>query len=157
MGKCSIRRLTLKDLDDIESTFPVSKLLSYREKLARQSRTGYSLYGIYEWSTARRLVGISQVRRQGPFDPIAQSHSTSPEIGNLFILEAVRGNGYGTRLVRHIERVLSKENYHSVGLAVQISNDVALGLYQKLGYTPLTTLQAVRDRPERVYMTKRLN
>lgn len=157
MGKCSIRRLTLKDLEDIESTFPVSKLLSYREKLARQSRTGYSLYGIYEWSASRRLVGISQLRRQGPFDPIAQSHSNYPEIGNLYVLEDVRGNGYGTRLIRHIERILSKENYESVGLAVQITNSVALGLYQKLGYAPHVTLQAVDNRPERVYMTKRLN
>ena len=133
----SFRQLTQDDCDILEKALPEPGDVDFQTKLSRQTPTGYGLYGLFLYD---QLIGIGQIRRQGPNDPKAASHSSYPEIGNIYIVPGMRRRGYAHLLIKHLEAILRGENYVLVGLAVGDDNTAALSLYKKLGYHKLVSI-----------------
>ena len=57
---------------------------------------------------------------------------TSAMIGRVVVLPEYRGKGLGSRVIREAEQWLRDLGFHT---AVVESRDVAVGFYEKLGYT----------------------
>ncbi len=61
-----------------------------------------------------------------------------PQIVDLRVAEAHRGQGYGSEFVRAIERIAVAAGYRQLYLGVEpLHNPRAYALYQRLGYQPL--------------------
>ncbi len=61
-----------------------------------------------------------------------------PEINDVWISAEYRGNGFGKRLVQHLETIALKENYKQVGIGVGLYKDYGFAqkLYIRMGYIP---------------------
>ena len=63
-----------------------------------------------------------------------------PQIVDLQVHEARRGQGFGSAFVRAIEDIAAAAGYRQLYLGVDpVDNPRAYALYQRLGYTPLQT------------------
>ena len=61
-----------------------------------------------------------------------------PQIVDLQVQEARRGQGYGSAFVCALERIAAAAGYHDLYLAVEpLHNPRAFALYHRLGYRPL--------------------
>lgn len=61
-----------------------------------------------------------------------------PQIVDLQVKESMRGKGYGTALIHHIERIVAEAGCNQLYLAVEPhDNPHAYCLYLHLGYQPL--------------------
>ncbi|MEX3624675.1 GNAT family N-acetyltransferase [Viridibacillus arvi] len=54
---------------------------------------------------------------------------------HIYIEEAYRKKGYGTRVLEKLQIIIKELGMNSLALSVFGSNDAALNLYKKLGYT----------------------
>lgn len=61
-----------------------------------------------------------------------------PEIHDVWVSVEYRGNGFGKRLVQHLEKMAQQENYKQIGIGVGLYKDYgrAQKLYVQLGYVP---------------------
>lgn len=61
-----------------------------------------------------------------------------PEIHDVWVSEAYRGNGIGKRLVQYLEKLAQQENHKQIGIGVGLYQDYgrAQKLYVHLGYVP---------------------
>jgi GNAT superfamily N-acetyltransferase len=71
-----------------------------------------------------------------------------PLLGHLEVLPALRGQGIGTEIMRVAEDLLRRLGHGRVALGVDMDNDRATALYQRLhylhwGYAPADTSQEV--------------
>ncbi|MFJ6210438.1 GNAT family N-acetyltransferase [Lysinibacillus sp. NPDC092081] len=57
----------------------------------------------------------------------------TPEIG-MAVSKEVRGRGVGTLLMRKIIQQAKDEGYNTISLSVDLENDTAINMYQKLGF-----------------------
>jgi len=57
-----------------------------------------------------------------------------PYLGNVLVSEAYRRQGIGSNLIKIGLKVAEKWKYDKLYLAVDIDNEIALGLYKKLGF-----------------------
>lgn len=78
------------------------------------------------WVVNGRVVGNVSVRR-------ARS-SGGYLIGNVVVHPEWRGRGIASALMRKAIRVVSRRRAHWVGLEVRVGNEVARGLYERLGF-----------------------
>lgn len=60
-------------------------------------------------------------------------HGTTPEIG-MAVSKEVRGRGGGTLLMHKIIQLAKDEGYNTISLSVDLENDTAINMYQKLGF-----------------------
>jgi ribosomal protein S18 acetylase RimI-like enzyme len=65
-------------------------------------------------------------------------------IYNVTVLPAYRGRGIGQTLMEHAERHAHKQGYAVIGLMVAVHNQVARGLYHRLGYQDSNILMRKR-------------
>lgn len=71
-----------------------------------------------------------------------------PEMVDLNVAQALRGQGLGSRLIREMERLTRAAGFADLGVAVDpAKNPRALTLYRRLGYIPLSETP-VEDRWE---------
>ncbi|MFC9542965.1 GNAT family N-acetyltransferase [Lysinibacillus sp. NPDC056959] len=57
----------------------------------------------------------------------------TPEIG-MAVSKEVRGRGVGTLLMHKIIQQAKDEGYNTISLSVDLENDTAINMYQKLGF-----------------------
>lgn len=153
-GDLSIQHVRSSDLVEIEAKFPTPKLTSYKDKVARQTKHGYSFYKI---ELDGEIIAIGQIRREGPFDEKAKEYSSWPEISDIHVLEHMRKRGVASFFLKSVEQVLMDEGYTTVGLASDDTNTAANALYKKFNYVPIGDLPARSEsRPSRHYYVKNL-
>ena len=58
-------------------------------------------------------------------------------ISRIIVKKALRGNGYGKKLMNHVIEYVKKENYEELSLGVNLDNYIALNLYVKLGFNKI--------------------
>ena len=58
-------------------------------------------------------------------------------ISRIIVKKALRGNGYGKKLMNHVIEYAKKENYEELSLGVNLDNYIALNLYVKLGFNKI--------------------
>lgn len=81
---------------------------------------------------------VCLVFRRPPSWSSAGDTQRLPQIVDLHITEARRGQGYGSEALRILERLASEAGYQQLYLAVEpLTNPRAYALYRRLGYQPL--------------------
>ena len=85
------------------------------------------------------LIGFAclVMRRPASWSDADDTHHL-PQIVDLQVQEAHRGQGYGSAFVRALERIAAAASYRHSYLSVDpVHNPRAYALYQRLGYQPL--------------------
>lgn len=86
------------------------------------------------FNTKNQAVGAVWYRL---FDDNTKSYGfidcNTPEIG-IAVSEEVRGKGVGTLLMRKIIKQAKDEGYINISLSVDLENDAAINIYNKLGF-----------------------
>ena len=78
------------------------------------------------------IVGIAKVRWLEPREP---AHRPVPELFQLSVWpENARGRGVGTALIAEAERLAQRRGVTSLTMGVDVTNDRAMKLYERLGY-----------------------
>ena len=79
------------------------------------------------------------------------------EITNVAISEACRNRGYGEQLVTELMQQGRKHGIRRYVLEVRVSNEPAIRLYQKLGFSVLGTRKNFYEKPsEDAYIMSRV-
>ena len=76
-------------------------------------------------------------------------------IGNVAIRNAFQGKGYGKLLMQKIFELFP--DYKHAYLDVKVSNDVAIGLYLKFGFSVLSTRKAYYSNGEDALVMVKIN
>lgn len=154
-SQVNIRTLHIDDLAMCEATFPEPQTASYKQQIIRQSPDDYSLYGLF---VDDKLAAMIHVNRQGPKNPAIKLDFPYPIIGNLYVLDEFRNQGFGMMLLNHAESALKDANHRTIGLIVSCQNSQAIHLYEKAGFQPIQSLppRPGRDKHPRLYYTKNL-
>lgn len=65
-------------------------------------------------------------------------NSNIPEINDVWISAEHRGNGFGKRLIQHLEGISRQKNHKQIGIGVGLYKDYgsAQKLYVQMGYVP---------------------
>lgn len=126
-NECTVRRMTLEDLDDVTAieaaTFPIPwSRESFRQELERNVAARYLVAVKNE-----RVIGYA-----GAWIILDESHIT-----NIAIAEAERGHGYGRLLTTALMQYLSNLGAAYATLEVRRSNLRAQNLYESLEFVRL--------------------
>ena len=79
------------------------------------------------------------------------------EITNVAVSEACRNRGYGEQLVTELMQQGGKHGIRRYVLEVRVSNEPAIRLYQKLGFSVLGTRKNFYEKPtEDAYIMSRV-
>jgi len=70
------------------------------------------------------------------------------ELANLAIVPALRGRGLGARLLARVVDVARGRGVETVYLEVRDSNQAALGLYRRFGFSQVGLRRGYYDRPK---------
>lgn len=80
-------------------------------------------------------VGHVQIRWRGSVHSFVRARLIkTPEIRRLRVHADAQGRGAAKALLREAEELAILHGYRSVGLAVGITNEIAIGLYERCGY-----------------------
>ena len=80
-------------------------------------------------------VGHLLLRLAGAKEPFLKGKiKNCPHIEGVAVTEQFQGQGIGTRLIQKAEGIAKQKGFVYLGLAVNIENERAIKLYQKLGY-----------------------
>jgi ribosomal protein S18 acetylase RimI-like enzyme len=81
---------------------------------------------------------LSLVFRRPPSWSNSRDEQHLPEIIDFHIVEAQRGQGFGSQAIAFLERIAAEAGYPQLYIAVDpVDNPRALSLYQRLGYQQL--------------------
>lgn len=75
-------------------------------------------------------------------------NSPRARLYSLAVAPSARGNGIAGKLIQHVEREISRRCLHSLTLEVAETNQVAIHLYSKFGFTPLRTIKNYYENGE---------
>lgn len=80
-------------------------------------------------------IGHIQVRWRGSVHSYVRARlNKTPEIRRLRVHPEAQGIGVAKALLREAEELAVSQGYRSVGLAVGVTNETAIGLYARCGY-----------------------
>lgn len=71
------------------------------------------------------------------FGTVEPAHPDLCVITDFYVVPAVRRTGFARMLMRRLVGEVERRNIGNVGLEVMLDNEVALGFYRRLGFTPL--------------------
>ncbi|MBV9471078.1 MAG: GNAT family N-acetyltransferase, partial [Abitibacteriaceae bacterium] len=105
---------------------------------------GPDLRSFYEWQWDQHCIGaLCTLVADFNGYPIGQgsihwqgkpTHPHIPDIQSLRVMDAFRGLGIGSQLLRASERLVLAQGFSKLSLAVGIENPAARRLYERLGY-----------------------
>jgi ribosomal protein S18 acetylase RimI-like enzyme len=99
----------------------LENLLSFPEPLLDQWYKSIQAYFVYH---GNELVGILDI------NPPASGH-----INNIGVAPTHRGKGFGTEMLRFCLKLFKESGAEKAGLGVNATNKLAIGVYEKLGFT----------------------
>lgn len=135
----SIRVMKDEDINTLIKTFcfPWSSIEATRNKWAQYHKEHQEqIRTVYLLEKQGSILGYANLLRQSHY--LAFKDNSIPEINDVWISAERRGNGLGTRLIQHLEKMARQENYRQIGLGVGLYKDygTAQKLYIHLGYIP---------------------
>ena len=135
-----IRELTKEDLNDLffaiyyegflyhynhrKDIFKKRTIDELKEYVFEQIENGIKIIGYYKDNV---LVGFLSYEIREKMNKVLW-------IDELVVTEKERGNGYSSLLVEKIKKISKKEEVKRIELNVYTFNDIAIKLYNKLGY-----------------------
>lgn len=88
---------------------------------------------------------------------IYENKEHSAYVDALFIEEEFRGKGLGKKAIDLFEKELVQKGIHEVELFVFAHNTIALKLYEKMGYTVVSSYTGENGQPTGALMQKKLS
>lgn len=135
-----IKELTKEDLNDLffdiyyegflyhynhrKDIFKKRTIDELKEYVFEQIENGIKIIGYYKDNV---LVGFLSYEIREKMNKVLW-------IDELVVTEKERGNGYGSLLMEEIKKISKKEKVKRIELNVYTFNDIAIKLYNKLGY-----------------------
>ncbi|MBR3117144.1 MAG: GNAT family N-acetyltransferase [Bacilli bacterium] len=135
-----IRELTKEDLNDLffaiyyegflyhynhrKDIFKKRTIDELKEYVFEQIENGIKIIGYYKDNV---LVGFLSYEIREKMNKVLW-------IDELVVTEKERGNGYSSLLMEKIKKISKKEEVKRIELNVYTFNDIAIKLYNKLGY-----------------------
>ncbi len=118
-------------------TFPWSSLRATQEKWERyyaQKQTNIRTVCIAK--IGDEFVGYGSLLNDTDYPDF--KNLGIPEINDVWISEEYRGNGFGKKLVQHLETVALKQGHKQVGIGVGLYKDYGFAqkLYVRMGFIP---------------------
>ncbi|MBA3958123.1 MAG: GNAT family N-acetyltransferase [Parachlamydiaceae bacterium] len=128
-----------EDLPGIISTFnfPWTSLQATQEKWERYyAEQQRSIRIVYLVKIQNQCVGYGNLLWISEYPGFKEGNI--PEINDVWILDAHRGNGFGTKLIQHLEGIARQHNHKQIGIGVGLYKDYgsAQKLYVQMGYVP---------------------
>jgi len=163
-----VRPVAGRDVIRLETELPFGVPEKHADRLARQAR-GQVVY-LIAWNGGTP-VGHALLKWKGATEEVVASalRDTCPDVEDLYVVEALRSRGVGSRLLAAAEDLARDRGYPQIGLSVAQDNNRARALYARLGYAdaglpPVEERGDFRDASGRqqtwfetcVYMTKSL-
>ena len=91
------------------------------------------------------LAGMARfVARAWPLALVRETEREQYYISHLAVLPAYQGQGLGRRLLAHAEGKARAAGLGQCSLTVEIGNERAYSLYEKVGYRPVQTIETPR-------------
>jgi len=134
----SVSRMTVRDAEeaDVPALTAIkgegSEVL-HRDRLRDAQGTGVRYFVLL---ADQEIIGFAclVIRRPAYWSDANDMHHL-PQIVDLQVKESQRGQGYGSYLVRAMERIASEAGYGHLYMSVEpLNNPRAYALYQRLGY-----------------------
>ena len=120
----SMKELTLEEFDAMfqimQESFPITEMRTYKEQKRLFEREDYHVYGFYEQN---QLIGFLAIYEEKNFTFIEHFALTS----------AVRGKGYGSRILQQFISTLKKPSIFEVEYPTTEIAKRRIRLYQRLG------------------------
>jgi ribosomal protein S18 acetylase RimI-like enzyme len=127
-----IRECTPGDLEALEQLSPSGQNREHARRLERQL-AGEEIY-LLAWFQGG-LAGYGALLWQGCTDPVVRAaFPDCPEVYGLHVESGLRGRGIGTALVRVAEDRARRRGFQRIGISVDVDNNRAARLYERLGY-----------------------
>jgi GNAT superfamily N-acetyltransferase len=127
-----------EDLLLLEHDFPYGPPEKHAERLARQDRGLVAYLVAWYCPAGERLrpVGHGLLTWGGAVGAHIASmmRGTCPDVEDLFVLEAFRSRGVGSRILQEAETLAAARGFRRIGLSVDVRNPRAHALYTRLGY-----------------------
>ncbi len=79
------------------------------------------------------------------------------EIQKLYLIDRVKGQGFGKLLVQEIEKTAKELGYKRIYVETHTNLDIAIKLYKKMGYTPIDKPKTVVHSAMNCFLLKDLN
>jgi GNAT superfamily N-acetyltransferase len=130
----TIQPVRQSDVSLVQKVFTQGGREKHHERLGRQQQ-GLVTY-LIAWRGSNP-VGHGLVKWQRPDDDPVASYlqEPCPDLEDLFVIEKLRSQGIGTRILQHAEEMARQRGFHQFGLGAEIEkNDRARKLYERLGY-----------------------
>lgn len=129
---------------DLARAQVVVRRLQERDVRPLEWHGGPDLRSFYEWQWNQHCTGaLCTLVADFNGYPIGQgsihwqgkpTHPHIPDIQSLRVMDAFRGLGIGSQLLRASERLVLAQGFSKLSLAVGIENPAARRLYERLGY-----------------------
>ena len=78
------------------------------------------------------------------------------EIDNILVLEEYRNNKIGTKLMEYLDRIAKEKELINITLEVRQSNDIAIHLYTKFGFTKVAIRKYYYGDEDAILMEKKV-
>lgn len=135
----TIREMHERDIDMLVKTFcfPWSSIEETRDKWVEYYKEQQQhMRTVYLLEEQGAILGYASLLRQSHYPQFKESGI--PEINDVWVSEDHRGNGFGSRLIQHVEKMALEQGFKKIGLGVGLYKDygIAQKLYIHLGYIP---------------------
>lgn len=130
-----IRKIDFSDDSDYEEFLAATgPWPGYAESIKKLADKGRAIS--YCAEADGKMVGIATLMLDGweKDDAIKENFAGLPELNGLQVDERFRGRGIGTKLTLALEKKARELGYTTVGLGVEVKNERAIDLYERLGY-----------------------
>jgi phosphoglycolate phosphatase len=134
MSDVTVRMLEPVDLAAVAEHLPADPEPSHRDDPGENQRRTVSV--LVAWR-AGRPIGCGSIRWSGPRAPsVARSRALArvPEIHRLWVHEAERRRGVGSRILAGLEALARGRGVGQIGAGVALANDAARSLCARSGY-----------------------
>jgi ribosomal protein S18 acetylase RimI-like enzyme len=136
VARLTIRRATLADLEallELEQLFPGDRIgrSSFRHLL----------------SAGKADIWLVQRHKQIIANAVVfyRKNALQARLYSLIVHPLARGQGLGSKLLRHAEKAAQARGYQGMRLEVRADNHAAIGLYKRAGYHLKATIPAYYD------------
>lgn len=113
------------------------------EGYASQDEETQAMHRYYDGETSQYWVIVKNAGEVLGGGGFARLKGTLPDDGiaelqKLYFHPSLRGQGFGKRLIQHIEKAAAQSGFRRLYLETTSHMENAIGLYQHLGFTPLS-------------------
>ncbi len=140
MTKYIFRKAEFKDLEDIRLLYKLIKGSIYcpwNEYYPNEENlfADFNSDNLFVLNVDEKLIGVISINPENELDVLnIWENIKCLEFARFAISPLYQGMGYGTIIIKEIEKIILQRGYSSIHILVYVDNIPAIKLYDKLGY-----------------------